>query len=73
LLWKFGAVHPGEDLPFKLLWRHGMERDRLDVSRFAIGQHAPDDALRVFNQTADCFISQVLRDGFILRCRGGPS
>ena len=32
-----------------------------------IGDHAPDDAVRLFHETADRFIGQVLCDHFVFR------
>lgn len=61
-------MHPGEEFPIERLGRDGMKRNRLNRGLIAVGHHAADDRLGLFDQSSDGLVRQVLRNGLIFWC-----
>ena len=58
-------VHAAEYIPVERLCGDSMKRDRFDYLLFTIGQHAPDDGLRLLDKTTDDLVRQILCDGLV--------
>ena len=53
-------MHPGKQFPIKLFGCDSMKRNCFDPGLIAVGHHAADNRLRVFDQAAHGLVGQVL-------------